>query len=1109
MYILFNKAGERVGQLTNNGGPGSAPFWNDVIRQQIADDDSELTLDDAGSGLYSEFNNTDEHANTKNYSHVLESICIPYGYPETDEFVEYARLVYQDKSNRHWYEMILTEVRDEQTESGEWYKSAIGVNTFQWDLGHLNCLDKTYNSTDAKTVMNDLLGNSGWTLGEVDGSGTSQYEWSTEKTSNRQSVIQSLCQQFDVELDAYILFNSAGQIAQRKVDVLHHIGTDAGVVLYTGGNITSIERTVSADNLYTRLVVLGKNGETIESVNGGLTYIQDTDANDKYNPGGGFLEGVIQSQTIANKNALLTWAKKQLEYFNHPKTNYSVTGEIDAGLGDTVRIQALDAHPQLGATSRVIQKVTSQSDPSQNQSLVGEFATVKIMTPSLIASLRSEFSVDVNDLLAAVEKDASALSVHLFTPDGTDFSLNDSQKRVIGQVFINNKNVTEYVDSKGWKWNANQVDGTVNTDFNSRYDTAGMGYLQVVDNDFHGTLNVAIDTAYINADPSYTTSGLVLSKLSSDNSDTSSIADIAYSDPNDAVYKLTESGEIWEVGTTNFMTVTGLGEKVISTHGAQLYLMSSDGKLVATNFNPGASFDTTAAQSLGQFGQGTAVKYDEVNDLYITKYGNTLSVYTRQASGELSPAPIYQLPDYHSIGFDNNIVSWTINYPRVYAVTDAHTLIGFNIINQSPLFEWEPVSSGGLFGTGLSHVAMNDDNLMLTTLEGPNLVQTLELVPRGNALVTENPVTPIVLTDEEKTEMQRVKDTVAGLTQPDSFAFGWITDSHLQQNGTQAQRRSVRHLKTIAKYVKDNELPLLVHGGDLIDGKVNRTQAMQDTRAGVVALETATKPMIIVNGNHDDNSGYVKDVLNMQYAGILPFADRFNPEFSHSAIKVNPDDKTNPYGYYVAKENLWIVVINAFDFPYLVMPDGKSKYKPHSRSAFRIGQLKWLDNLLCSVPATTQVMFISHSNLRGVSESPFAKHARNGNLMTDMIIAFNNSGHFNEEDGLSWDFDKDVSEVENNNDFKTSLSVNYDLNPTGRVVGVIVGHTHADRSYTYKGVNFVETLCSAYDRGQLLNWERTGINEDAWDIVTVSPTNRTFDMVRYGAGRERVRHFNY
>lgn len=1108
MYILLNKDGERVGQLTNDGAPGTCPFWGDMIRVQIADDDSELTLDDAGAGLYSEFNMNDEHANTKNYNHALESISIPYGYPETDEFVEHARLVYKDDTNGHWYEMILTEVTDEQTAAGTWYKTAIGVNTFQWNLGHLNCLDKTYTSTDVTTVMNDLLGDSGWILGETDASQTSQYSWTTEKTSNRQSVIQTLCQQFDVELDAYVLFNTAGQIVERKVDVLKKLGTDTGLTLRTGGNISAITRTTSADNLYTRLVVLGKNGETIESVNNGLTYVQDVDANDKYNPGGGFLEGVIQSQTIANKSALLDWAKKQLAYFNHPKTSYSVTGTVKAGLGDTVRIQAMEANPELTATARVIQKVTSQADPSQNQTLVGEFATVKVVTPSIIQSLRNEFSVDMGDILAAVEKDASALSVHLFTPDGIDFGLDQDQKRVIAQAFVNNKNVSEYIDPRGWRWSANNEDGTTNVEFNSRADTSKAGYLQVVNSDFHGTLNVSVDTGYITAGPERTTDGIVISKTFTDSSDTTANGDFAFSDT--GIFKMAKTGEIWRVGTAEHMKAENLGTIALSADGDTLYMMNANGSIVSTTFVDGATFDASAAAPIANFSSGTAAKYDAENHLYVTKYGNNFSVYTANGDGNVNAAPLYSIPDYHSIGFESNITSWAINYPRIYATTDANTLVCFNIIDQSPLFEWEAVTTGGLFGVNIKFVAAAPNNIYVVTTEGPNLVQELSIQPRDTGSKREVPTAELVPTDDEKGEMERVNAQVAALEKPDTYQFGFITDNHLSQTGTQQMQRSLRHIKTIGYYAKNYNLPLVVHGGDVIDGSTTRAESLIDTRAGADAMELGKVPMIIVNGNHDDNSGYVRDVLNGQYSGILAPIDRYQTEFQKTAITTNDADKMNPYGYYIAREDLYIVVINAFDFPYREKDDGSgvTEYTPHGRSAFRISQLKWLDGVLRKVPSTAQVLFISHANLRGVGKNSFSEHARNGNLITDMIVAFNENGHFN-EDGLGWDITNDHSKVETNTDFAGKLSVNYDFNTKGRVIGVICGHTHADHDYTYKGIHFIETLCSAYDRGAIPMDQRTGVNEDAWDVVMVSPSNRTLDLVRYGAGNQRVRHYDY
>jgi len=276
----------------------------------------------------------------------------------------------------------------------------------------------------------------------------------------------------------------------------------------------------------------------------------------------------------------------------------------------------------------------------------------------------------------------------------------------------------------------------------------------------------------------------------------------------------------------------------------------------------------------------------------------------------------------------------------------------------------------------------------------------------------------------------------------------------------------------------------------------------------VSALEIGGVPFTIVNGNHDDNSGYSREALNKAYAGIVPFSERFPIEFAKGRQWWigNDADKTNPYGYCEVQSDLYIITLNAFDFPYGENDDGTTKYIPHGRSAWRIGQLKWLDTLLRSLPGTAQVLFISHANLRGIGDNPFSQHARNGNLITDMIVAFNKSGYFN-EDGLGWNMTTHKSETEKNGDFKTSLGVNYDLNPTGRVIGIICGHTHRDKQFYYKGINIIETLCSACDRGEIA--DRTGSHEDAWDVVTVTPSARTVSMIRYGAGNQRERSFTY
>lgn len=468
MYLILDRNLKRIGQLTLDNAPGSCPFWGDEINQQLADEDSDLTADDLGSESVSEFNAVDPHANTKNWLHTLNSINVPYGYPETEMIKLGNCLAYQDPDSDRWYVMRLTDVTDNTDVSGTHYVSAVGVNLAVWDLGHTTVPSKTLYHATAADAFGVVMADSGWIIGDMADTGNPLDTLEFDGKSNAQSMLQTLCQTYDVEIDAYILFNSDGSIGEKRIDVVSQLGgSDYKRVLF-GVNATEITRTASDANLFTRLYVYGPNNENISSVNDGKLYVQDEEANDLYNshlPGepNTYLEGAVTSSTISNPAGLKSWAERVLDYFNHPKFNYTINANLKSNLGDEVMVEDLTMSPELTVTARVIQKKISQADPTQDQYVLGEFVSFNALMSSLVDRLK-----DLADQIGAVKEaqdDASAITLNLLTPDGDNFSRRNQSKRLILQAMVGKVNITNFLDYKGFEWQRINDDGTIDTEW--------------------------------------------------------------------------------------------------------------------------------------------------------------------------------------------------------------------------------------------------------------------------------------------------------------------------------------------------------------------------------------------------------------------------------------------------------------------------------------------------------------------------------------------------------------------------------------------------------------------------------------------------------------------
>lgn len=499
MYVILDKNLNRVGMLDANGGFGSCPFWGDEINVQIADQDSDVTLDDQSES----FNTVDPHANTKNWNHTMPSIYVPYGYPESEEIVQGAHLAYQDNTNNHWYVMRLTDIKDVIDPSGTHYKSCVGVNLAIWDLIHTKLDDLSDPMANCEDAFKALLAKTSWTVGSVDNTGgTAAITFS--KSENAQAKLQTLCQIYDCEVDAYIEFDSAGQPTTKVIDIMHELGVDDGTPVNYGDELISMERLSTDTNLFTRLYPYNSKGDGIEDVNDGISYVENETANDEYSTrivgvdGPKYLEGAITSKSIDNHGALRDWAKGVLGKFDHPRINYSIQigSDFTAGLGDHIRIKDMEMLPKAAVDARVIQKTFSQADPTQDQVIVGEFATVKVVTPNLISQLQDQLNSKIESLLEDIKNGKKVATVDLITPSGTTWSEDEKQKIIDVQVFVDSTNVTSYLSAAAFRWTkTNQTSGVHDSVWETKHESDG--YEVVLDNGDVGTVTCHIEGDYI------------------------------------------------------------------------------------------------------------------------------------------------------------------------------------------------------------------------------------------------------------------------------------------------------------------------------------------------------------------------------------------------------------------------------------------------------------------------------------------------------------------------------------------------------------------------------------------------------------------------------------
>lgn len=395
------------------------------------------------------------------------------------------------------YRIISTdEAIDEQ--SGKHTISADAVNLAIWRLGKTIPAKKHINECNIKVALEWIMAGTGWTLVNNSESGLLA-EMSFDGTSTSQSYLQQILTTYDSEANAYVHFDASGLVDDLILEITDHLGSDeADKTIRYGKNLKGVHRKTVDTTLITKLYIYSSSGGTIQKVNKGKNFITDVQANALYNTDDNtWLEGSITSNSIRQPSALMEWGQRQLRLFNHPRINYTVdvSSDFEANLGDEVKIIDTEMTPELTVQARVIQKSESLSNPFSNTLTLGEFATVRIVTPSFISSMESRWNSKVQDLFEKARKDMNASTVNLITPLGRSWYNDDKTKKVIARLFIEGNNVTSYLKPSSFTWQYIQQDGT--HDLNWEHEHEDDGYVVEIQPPFVGTLLCSVNDEHV------------------------------------------------------------------------------------------------------------------------------------------------------------------------------------------------------------------------------------------------------------------------------------------------------------------------------------------------------------------------------------------------------------------------------------------------------------------------------------------------------------------------------------------------------------------------------------------------------------------------------------
>ncbi|WP_338230616.1 phage tail protein [Lactiplantibacillus paraxiangfangensis] len=493
-YLILDKNLKRVGTLTIDG---ATQFSNDSIKIQLADSDNTSTSydDDVNVGTQDNFSGTiNLNAQSKKFDH-SGSADVLQGQPDSDKAIAGNNLAYYDAVAGHWYVMRIYSTDEANTGAVRHITTLNLTNLMLYTLAHHYPIAMPTTSTSIQDAFKEVFSSTGWTL-KFNTNNTMVSSFSIDGKSKASTLLQTLLQTYNVEIDAYVEIDSQGNILSKTCEVVDQLNVN---VVYNeaifGRNMTSIKRT-TVFNPITKIIPYGHNGSTIAKANGGKAYIVDEDANREYNPDwqlGMYYEGVITANSIEHPAGLKAWAQEIMKLYNHPRSYYevAVTPDFNPPLGATIRFKDELIKPVLDAQGRAIQRTISFANPDGNTVGFGEYVTVIASTPAWLTGYQ-------NALLSALEKartDASSVRPVASTPDGVNFNDAGQTKRVILGAWESGTNISSYIDNKGFIWRRYNTDGTVDPGYKAT------GYLINAPRSAVGTLHGTIETGYIQDSP--------------------------------------------------------------------------------------------------------------------------------------------------------------------------------------------------------------------------------------------------------------------------------------------------------------------------------------------------------------------------------------------------------------------------------------------------------------------------------------------------------------------------------------------------------------------------------------------------------------------------------
>lgn len=219
---------------------------------------------------------------------------------------------------------------------------------------------QTFSVTDVTIdeAVRTVLAGTGWTIGECNV--TKRRNAGMMQVSSLE-VIQNLCKAFMCEP----VFDTIN----KKVSFYVQRGEDKGVYFMSGMNLKKLQKKSTSYDYYTRIIPIGANGLTIESVNDGKNYLENYKYSSKE------LTYIWKDESYTDAQALKDDAELKLNDLSKPTLSYSADVRdlakqkteyaiLSYSLGDNVTL--IDRETVTRDKQRIVKLVEYPQNPEKN-----------------------------------------------------------------------------------------------------------------------------------------------------------------------------------------------------------------------------------------------------------------------------------------------------------------------------------------------------------------------------------------------------------------------------------------------------------------------------------------------------------------------------------------------------------------------------------------------------------------------------------------------------------------------------------------------------------------------------------------------------------------------